>query len=433
MVRAPADVLRWIAANGEAPHAGQYEILRSDAQYKLAVCGGGFGKSWTASKIAESYALTGNRSWEISTTYDLSDRIFDGCWDTFAGRGWIRRPGSSRGDRKILLPGGGIIEGKSADHPDSLIGQTLDHGDFDEAATYGGDIFWGKVFPRIARAHGTAFVITTPRGRRNWIFRLYQSILQGHREKSPAWMRWAVWKLPSWVNDIAFPGGRNDPEILAAEQRYRDAGMDGLFEQEFGAEFVTLHGRVYKRWSEANNVVDHAVAERGIRDWYLGIDWGHRNPCAMLVIGRTHEGDWRVVEEFYERGRTPAEILAAVVEIRSRYPITTIYYDPEDPGQGAGVRSAMPRGVAVQAAWNDTDPGRLAVATQIGRKGGLLVSRNCKNLIDEIEDYHYPEESERRETESPVKVHDHACDALRYVIATATRGEQSHVRPARHA
>ncbi len=433
MVRPPADVFAWLKTLGEVAHPGQVEIFRSPARYKLAVCGGGFGKSWTASRIAQCNAMPGNRSWEIGTTYDLADRIFERCWNEFAERKWIVHPGSSRGDRKIILPSGGIIEGKSADHPDSLIGQGIDHADFDEAATYSEDIFFGKVFPRIARNHGSAFVIATPRGRRNWIFRLYQSIRQGHARHSPAWADWAVWKLPSWVNTIAFPGGRQDPEILDAEQRYRDAGMEGLFEQEFGAEFVTLHGRVYKKWSDENNVVEQSVAMRDVRDWYLGIDWGHRNPCAILVVGRTHEGDWRVVEEWYERGRTPAEILAAVVELRTRYPITTIYYDPEDPGQGAGVRYAMGKTVNVLAAYNDRDPGRLAVATQIGRKGGLLVSRTCRNLIDEIEDYHYPENSDKRETEDPVKVHDHACDALRYVIATVTRGEVTHVRPARHA
>jgi hypothetical protein len=54
-------------------------------------------------------------------------------------------------------------------------------------------------------------------------------------------------------------------------------------------------------------------------------------------------------------------------------------------------------------------------------KPRLYFFRNCVNLIDEMSRYRYKEltsqqQGKQAEKEEPVKVDDHACDALRYLI-----------------
>ena len=54
---------------------------------------------------------------------------------------------------------------------------------------------------------------------------------------------------------------------------------------------------------------------------------------------------------------------------------------------------------------------------QVDGKPRLYVDKRCLMTIMEFENYSYPENKEgKRVDEKPVKVHDHAMDALRYAL-----------------
>ena len=44
--------------------------------------------------------------------------------------------------------------------------------------------------------------------------------------------------LPSYINDIIYPGGRKDPDFLELEQRYKDRGEEDVFKREYLAQYV---------------------------------------------------------------------------------------------------------------------------------------------------------------------------------------------------
>jgi phage terminase large subunit len=47
----------------------------------------------------------------------------------------------------------------------------------------------------------------------------------------------------------------------------------------------------------------------------------------------------------------------------------------------------------------------------------MFISSNCKNFIQEIEAYKYPEEKkDRNPSELPIKEDDHGPDAFRYLV-----------------
>ena len=48
--------------------------------------------------------------------------------------------------------------------------------------------------------------------------------------------------------------------------------------------------------------------------------------------------------------------------------------------------------------------------------GNLLVSSECKNLIDEIPGYRWDEKAAERGIDKPIKEGDDFCDALRYSV-----------------
>ena len=50
-------------------------------------------------------------------------------------------------------------------------------------------------------------------------------------------------------------------------------------------------------------------------------------------------------------------------------------------------------------------------------KPRLYVDQSCVNTIMEFENYSYPDKKEgKADVERPLKIHDHAMDALRYVL-----------------
>src|SRR5690606_5115359 len=63
---------------------------------------------------------------------------------------------------------------------------------------------------------------------------------------------------------------------------------------------------------------------------------------------------------------------------------------------------------------------RLAPAAP-GEPARLLIHERCTRLIECMQRYHYPEN--RPHCDDPVKDgHDHACDALRYLVSALDRG-----------
>jgi hypothetical protein len=55
--------------------------------------------------------------------------------------------------------------------------------------------------------------------------------------------------------------------------------------------------------------------------------------------------------------------------------------------------------------------------TREGEPGGLVLSRDCKNLVFEFQRYHAPERDPNKPyRDKPVAVHNYALDALRFLV-----------------
>ena len=76
------------------------------------------------------------------------------------------------------------------------------------------------------------------------------------------------------------------------------------------------------------------------------------------------------------------------------------------------------RGVRVLDARNGVREGIAATAVLIGRRLVKAEREHCPSLIREIHGYLWDDKARRRGEERPVKDHDHAMDALRYLCHT---------------
>jgi hypothetical protein len=169
--------------------------------------------------------------------------------------------------RRITLPGGGEIVVKSADAPNSLLGEGLDMLVLDEAA-YLDEEVWARVLrPTLTDRRGRALLISTPNG---YDPLFHQAWMRGH-DGRPGW---AAWQFPTWDSPLIDPA-----EIEEA----RETLPERVFLQEYGAQFVAMAGAVFRNVRDAATANPQARAVAG-HGYVIGADWA----------GAGHDGDYTV-------------------------------------------------------------------------------------------------------------------------------------------
>src|SRR5215210_1833280 len=147
-----------------SPHAGQKLYHKSQARYKVPVCGRRFGKSTMAARDIEPKLFEPNRLlWIVGPTYDLAEKEFRVIWDDLIIRlrlGQDKRIKKSynkrSGDMSIIMPWGSSIEAKSAEHPERLVGDALDYVIMSEAAKHKRETWTRYVRPALSDKRGGA-------------------------------------------------------------------------------------------------------------------------------------------------------------------------------------------------------------------------------------------------------------------------------------
>ena len=226
----------WFDYMGYKPHKGQEKLhypTKDTARFFVMVCGRRFGKTTCSAMEATFVASQPNkRIWCVGLSYDKADLMFREIWKKMVvghSNDIIR---ASEKERYIKFKWGTVVEGKSADNPDSLVGEGLDLLIIDEAAKVKRKIWAMYLSPTLSDRKGKAIFISTPEGF-NWLYDMY---LLGQRDEL-----WESHQAPSWDNQFSFPEGEQDSFIV---ERKRNMSKE-TYDQEYGAKFTTFAGQVY--------------------------------------------------------------------------------------------------------------------------------------------------------------------------------------------
>ena len=178
-------------------------------------------------------------------------------------------------------------------------------------------------------------------------------------------------------------------------------------------EWGSFEGLVYDTWDRGVHVRERPPDD--MARWYVGIDAGYSNAAVCLLIGRDGEGRWHVAQEWYRQRALPNDHADLAAEWCRRYGCQAIV-DPSAAGMIAELRH---RGVSAVPAEHHVSSGiasvRAALAAGIDGRPRLTFSPACEHTLIELQSYRY-----ELGTDRPVKELDHALDALRYVIYTAS-------------
>lgn len=159
---------------GFTPHPAQQNILDNMNRYTTISAGRRFGKSNLCAFLALRELCATNRNiWIVSPTYDLSQKVFN-----YISR-WIGQcfPKTFRIQSAphsiVRSPTGSLLEAKSTENKEGLMGEELDLLIDDEASAQNKDVWETFLYPTLANRKGRAMFISTPKGQ-NWFYRLYQ-------------------------------------------------------------------------------------------------------------------------------------------------------------------------------------------------------------------------------------------------------------------
>ena len=163
--------------------------------------------------------------WTVAPTLDLARLVFERTAVLLLKKFKHRVKSYSQREQRIVVVnlGGGlsVLEGKTADHPTSLLGESLDFVIVDEAARMRENVWTEHLSQRLIDRRGWALFLSTPRGR-DFFWKLFRRGQKG-RDKD-----FESWSSPSWENPLL-------DRTLIDEERARLSGeafaaqYEGLF------------------------------------------------------------------------------------------------------------------------------------------------------------------------------------------------------------
>jgi hypothetical protein len=485
---------------GWEPFGAQAEILTDGTRNQVFAAGRRRGKSQVGGHKLVPYAFRAfsekpaleakmqrREYWIVGPEYTDAEKEFRVFWNTMKRLGVpFDHPGTynntQSGDMHVSLWDGVFqVHAKSAKYPETLVGEGLSGIVLSEAAKLKESTWTKFLRPTLADFLGWSYMGSTPEGR-NWFYRAWEA------GQDPLRPDWRSWREPAWANPYVYRSmevfgkeadlavqtlqrmirSRTIPEQLPVTSGLRtffdDAqwasvadktwervgkalGLDAevvslaldlseeVFNQEIAALFNEFVGRVFKDFDEEVHVGDF-VYEPGW-ETYAALDYGFTNPFVWLLIQVSPHGNIRVLDEYYERGRTNGEAIAEI-QARGLAPssLLAFYPDPAEPDRTAEVsqllhvRSAGGTGGLIQdrLEWIRRKLRPADVIAHLPMEHPewvpqLQINRRCKQTIREMGVYRYAKTAEeaaardQEAPENPLKKDDHTPEALgRFMI-----------------
>lgn len=215
----------------------------------------------------------------------------------------------------------------------------------------------------------------------------------------------------------------------SVKNRYLSMYRGVFFKRYILGLWAMAEGVIYEMFDENENVLLPENIPSTFEKYYVGVDYGHTNATVFLLFGESDKKLYLVKEYYHSGARTaeeieeiedeqrnlkaPSDYARDFVEFINGFNINKIFIDPSAKGfitelKKLGVRQ-------IKEADNAVLPGIESVAVTLQEKQ-LFVSSLCSETIKEFFSYIWDVKASERGEDKPVKSHDHAMDALRYVI-----------------
>lgn len=337
--------------------------------------------------------------------------------------------------RRVWLRPNVLVEWKSADTPELLVGASVRGMLLDEACRIKAQTWVGSLRGRLADTEGWSLFASSPLGGRlNWVYQMLvaQSGIDPEIENV------------SWTTS-------DNPFIARAEIESARRNLPAeWFKREFEASWDSFGGTIFPQFGD-----QHIISEKELRLLYrlpnrtdsndfrklcrrivVGQDFGFTAPGAQEVMGVLNDQRVIVFEESYAPERpvlgppSATTWLSEGRRLRENWGASMFACDPSQPG---AINDLASNNLPTIGADNDVYQGirRLASAmspTLSDGRPGFLVLNTCTNLIRELRNYQWkPNKEQTGFVEKPADGQsDHSIDAARYALMELRPVETRH-------
>jgi len=195
-----------------------------------------------------------------------------------------------------------------------------------------------------------------------------------------------------------------DAAYCAVLEGYKD--QDETFWRVYAkGEWGVFKGLIYTPWPNAE-----AWPARFDSESY-GLDFGFNNPTALIHRGKRDKANY-LTELIYESGLTTEALGRRMIELGVSK-VNPIYCDAAEPDR---IQALCDMGFNCIPA--DKGPGSVAAGIMTVKASVIFTKPENTNLNRECSTYKWAEDKDGRALDQPVKINDHAMDAVRYDIHT---------------
>ena len=383
-------------------HPNQFKVRNDKSRFRVLVAGRRWGKTILAiDELIENALQSKYPCWYVAPTYRQAKMI---AWDMLLSK----IPPEiieykNEVELEVKLIAGAPICLKGADNEDSLRGVALGFVVMDEHALIKPNVWPEIIRPMLTDTKGRALFIGTPKGK-NSLWELYIKGL--HREDG-----YSSYCFKTTDNPFIDPSEVEDARHQLNERYFR---------QEYEASFEDYTGLIWPEFNYKHHVIESKSFPEYLE--HIGaIDPANTGTTAALFAVVDTDGVLNITGEYYEQNKRVSEISSAIKSQSQRW-----YIDPAVKGMITHKEGKdyslydefCDNGITSLFAEHNVDGGINRVAEYF-KADKIRIFSTCKNLIYELERYHW---SEERETvggilkPKPFKSLDHACDCLRYLI-----------------
>ena len=317
---------------GYKPNTWQKIVREEEARFKVFAIGRRGGKTLYTTRdskdgLVADLCLPSQYVWIVAPNYDLTQRVWNDLYNlaitTF--KPIISRINNTKGNYKIETKLGTIIEAKSAEDPEKLVGTGLTKIIVDEAAMVPQKAWTQSLRPTLIDHKGKAIFISTPKGK-NWFWELW---MKGQQKEE---LDWKSWRFTTYDNEYLdkkeiekvvkdMPEYEYRQEILAMFEETAEQIFRNVLKQAVGEEKEPIKGHRYqigidlgrKTSYSVISVVDEMVYpyETVKIDRFKTVDWNlqvervksiwQKYPCLMARVDATGIGD-PIIQDLENKG-----------------------------------------------------------------------------------------------------------------------------------
>jgi len=383
----------------------QSEIVKNQKRFTVISAGRRGGKTTLAIRqMCHQARLPKQNIWYVTSSYRAAKMIaFKQLKETLLDLNWVDKINES--ELMVTLKNGSQISLKGSDNGgQALRGVRLTYCVIDEAAYVDGTVFYEVIRPALADSQGGCMIISTPAGKANWFFDVFQ------REKDDP----TNWKSFQFTTQQGSFVPQQEIEQAKSEM------SESQFNQEFNATFENLGSQISYAWNRDIHIREKENVN--LKELHIGLDFNISPSTAAIMV--RDKDDLYQIDEIVMYSSNTNEMAD---EIKNRYPHSKIFCYPDPAGAAGSTKSrgqtdhtilhnagfkvlAPRRHDAVRDRINALNA-RLASADS---KNHLFVSKRCKYTIESLEKYCYKPGTQVPDKDSGF---DHIFDALSYCVS----------------